>query len=470
MAKDSSFNSIAANPVVSPIITTTYYLSVSTENCTVPALDSLTISVSEIPIISVRPDTTICQETPILLSNLLPENGVNYEWVTADISTVNNPAIPNTFATPSNSATYILTAIDGACSVSDSVAIEVIPVSIAFDKEDNNIALCLEESIDLNLLVNPPTSVPTIRTLDNSFVANENNLVIDPAITQTYIASIETNGCIDMDTLVVQVDSLPADLAISPVDTAFCEPTQLVLSSPIYDPQFYPNIQHLWMPNNGFESPDSFYNLVLTPTESVELKRINKNGACVDTSYAYIDIADFTNTTLENLGKNEIFIGQKVDSIILFSDDAIDIERIEWTENGQFIQGANDPILNYTPLANDPVTQTIREALIEVFVTTSTGCNFTAALTIQVEPPFLPDVITPNGDNVNDVFEIPSATIRTVSIKIFNRWGDKVFESDNYRNDWAGTHDGNPLPPGPYYFVVEEDGVEPITGCVSIVR
>ncbi len=82
----------------------------------------------------------------------------------------------------------------------------------------------------------------------------------------------------------------------------------------------------------------------------------------------------------------------------------------------------------------------------------------------------VPDVISPNSDGLNDALVIPCSDSKRVALKIFNRWGDLVFESDNYDNNWAGTHDGNDLPPGPYYYVFEEDGVEAQTGCVSIAR
>jgi len=95
-------------------------------------------------------------------------------------------------------------------------------------------------------------------------------------------------------------------------------------------------------------------------------------------------------------------------------------------------------------------------------------------ITVNQDPSRLdcivPDVISPNNDGLNDSFVIGCSDFKNVALKIFNRWGDLVFESDNYNNNWAGTHDGNDLPPGPYYYVFEEDGVEAKTGCVSIAR
>ena len=102
----------------------------------------------------------------------------------------------------------------------------------------------------------------------------------------------------------------------------------------------------------------------------------------------------------------------------------------------------------------------------------------TVNITVNQDPSNLdcmvPDVISPNGDGLNDLFKIECADFKSVNLKIFNRWGDLVFEADNYNNDWGGEHDGADLPPGPYYYIFEEtgpaDNPEPTTGCVSIAR
>ena len=81
--------------------------------------------------------------------------------------------------------------------------------------------------------------------------------------------------------------------------------------------------------------------------------------------------------------------------------------------------------------------------------------------------------ISPNGDGLNDLFRIECADFKSVNLKIFNRWGDLVYEADNYNNNWDGKHDGADLPPGPYYYIFEETGgaaPAPTTGCVSIAR
>ena len=70
----------------------------------------------------------------------------------------------------------------------------------------------------------------------------------------------------------------------------------------------------------------------------------------------------------------------------------------------------------------------------------------------------LPSVITPNGDDVNDVFFVPPCfrcadCQEENELTIFNQWGDFVFHALNYQQNWNGTYNGEDLPAGTYYYV-----------------
>ena len=67
-----------------------------------------------------------------------------------------------------------------------------------------------------------------------------------------------------------------------------------------------------------------------------------------------------------------------------------------------------------------------------------------------------PNLVTPNNDGDNDAFIVPCLANHPGSaITFFNRWGDEVFRSDNYQNDWQGTYQGEQLPTGTYYYLLE---------------
>jgi gliding motility-associated-like protein len=80
-------------------------------------------------------------------------------------------------------------------------------------------------------------------------------------------------------------------------------------------------------------------------------------------------------------------------------------------------------------------------------------------------------LFTPNGDGINDYWELPKLSEwGKCDVKVYNRWGKLVFSDPNYNNLWNGTSNGSPLPEGPYYFIIKTENAGIITGTVNIVR
>jgi gliding motility-associated-like protein len=130
--------------------------------------------------------------------------------------------------------------------------------------------------------------------------------------------------------------------------------------------------------------------------------------------------------------------------------------------------------LVYTPPANFVGSAT---ATYEIF---SEGCAVsTAEITFSIGEDAecrVPNIFTPNGDNVNDAFVIPCLLNQDEypesQVTVFNRWGDEVYRSEQpYTNDWEGTYNGEVLPTDTYFYIVDlGDGSEPLTGYVMIQR
>jgi gliding motility-associated-like protein len=88
-------------------------------------------------------------------------------------------------------------------------------------------------------------------------------------------------------------------------------------------------------------------------------------------------------------------------------------------------------------------------------------------------PTFAPQGISPNGDGQNDVLIIPGIMRKgNNTLTIYNRWGNIVYQKDNYQNDWGGqtdrafslTSDDNLLPDATYYYVIDFKGKYPEIG------
>jgi gliding motility-associated-like protein len=95
---------------------------------------------------------------------------------------------------------------------------------------------------------------------------------------------------------------------------------------------------------------------------------------------------------------------------------------------------------------------------------------------------FAPDAFTPNGDGQNDVFAARSLYIvkeqldpaRQFEMRIFNRWGGKVFETNNPDAAWDGTYEGRACAQGVYAFQIKAVGYDGklfvINGNLSLLR
>lgn len=90
--------------------------------------------------------------------------------------------------------------------------------------------------------------------------------------------------------------------------------------------------------------------------------------------------------------------------------------------------------------------------------------------------PLIPNCFTPNGDDVNDVFHmLPDPKIEQRSLQVFNRWGEKVFDSLAGKTAWDGTDKGRPVPSDVYVYVLEyvaagEAGPLRVQGDVTLLR
>jgi gliding motility-associated-like protein len=83
-----------------------------------------------------------------------------------------------------------------------------------------------------------------------------------------------------------------------------------------------------------------------------------------------------------------------------------------------------------------------------------------------------PNAFTPNGDNYNDTWHLENIEIYPeAEIKVFNRWGELIYEHRNPVEEWNGIHSGVELPSETYYYIITLDSQKkPLTGPITIVR
>jgi len=130
-----------------------------------------------------------------------------------------------------------------------------------------------------------------------------------------------------------------------------------------------------------------------------------------------------------------------------------------------------------TDLSSDtakvPICKPKADITYKLTLTGIGNCSVSDTIFVKVLlAPVVPNVFSPNGDGINDTWKIeylesyPGATI-----DVFNRYGQKVYSSLGYDIEWDGTYNGNPLPVGTYYYIVNpKNGRALISGSVTIIK
>ena len=133
-----------------------------------------------------------------------------------------------------------------------------------------------------------------------------------------------------------------------------------------------------------------------------------------------------------------------------------------WT--GEALSSDNTANTSATPtVIDESYTYTVQAEL--------NGCTYEDQATVRVVPPItIYNTFTPNGDGANDTWYMQYIDrYPDCNVKVFSRWGQPVFASTGYKNNW----DGDGLPAATYYYVIELNPINnqtpPITGNVTII-
>jgi gliding motility-associated-like protein len=161
---------------------------------------------------------------------------------------------------------------------------------------------------------------------------------------------------------------------------------------------------------------------------------------------------DYEATVSRSCAGNQVFLSY-------FGEDAT---QVRWLHPDGMVAGQR-ATFNYT--GNDT-------AVTISMITDLEGCLDTVTFSVSITDPdfapeLLPNVVTPNGDGVNDVLCIPNARgyAACFRLEVFNRWGIRVFETDDPDQCWSP---GN-LPAGVYFYVIEI-GSQSYKRSVTVVR
>jgi gliding motility-associated-like protein len=476
--------STVANPNVIPLVTTIYTVIVADgSNCV--ATDTVVIAIVPIPTLSFNLDSVMCSAAlpqPLVGNPAggyftgfgVQQVGLNYQF---------NPAIVQ-LDTPIT-ITYILNSNGCIYSFAQSVVVYGSPVANA--GQDTIICPALGiASVQLNATGGTTYSWSPALGLNDSTIANP---IATPLVTTIYTVTVTSNGCSSTDAVTVSVctvtntpvviarDDQATSLVNVPVviGVLLNDSSSINLNDHIHiristaannGSAIVQNNNIVYTPNNGFIGIDTFFytlcdTLINQPYCDVAMVIVTIKPQATDDVFGSIGSPIPCGDTLLNILSNDL----------TGSNNVLSVKIITNPEHGQVFIDSNWNVI-YTPISNYSGKDQFTYEL------TVNGLPDLADVSLEVKcvgaPPCeIPTGISPNGDIDNQFFVI--ACINNYpgnELTIFNRWGNEVFRSKNYQNNWDGLYKGNELPDGTYFYNINfNDGVTPNkTGFVVIHR
>jgi gliding motility-associated-like protein len=83
------------------------------------------------------------------------------------------------------------------------------------------------------------------------------------------------------------------------------------------------------------------------------------------------------------------------------------------------------------------------------------GCLATDSVFVSTNcDVFIPTAFSPNNDGYNDWFNMMKNSVKNYTLKVYNRWGELVFQTNDLNNSWDGTYRGAPCPTDNYIYIV----------------
>lgn len=450
------------------------------------------------------------------------DTGIDFTWSPA--GSLSNALVNDPMASPPASQVYTVSMVDAStgCSYSDEVEVEIGPL---FALElSNDTAICgsfLPVTLSAVPLVNGVYTwawSPNDGSLSNT---DQSQTTAIPGATTEYIVAVSNQfGCTVVDTVIVSVvQALSLSAVAVPAEICQGSPSQLQVQ--VF--QGSGNYAYQWSPAAWLSDatiPDPVATPQTSTTYTVLVTDLGCGASAFTTAFVSVlpappidlgpdqPLCDGTAITLTaSAAQSWLWSTSAVTQSIIvdepgtysvqgFTADCISVDTVvinpapDPGELDNTVFGClGSPVQLFIPYfggtylwATGDTTRGIVVSVAGDYAFTlidQYGCDHTGIVTLEADPLsgglVVPNVITPNGDGLNEVFAPLSGGNPAVAVSIYNRFGQEVFSAENMNTLWSGRKNGDALPDGTYFYVVRYKAAcaveaEEQKGAVMLVR
>jgi len=435
-------------------------MGTNANHCSSSADVNVTVTVNPLPIVSVTPNNmAICfgDSTTLTASGITGQLPMSYLWTSP------TSLLPDTGAMvtvqPLTTSSYTVTGTDGnGCYNTASANVNVIPALVITVSPANAVSICMGLSTMLTV-----TGAVSYNWSPSTALNNTNTATVtsNPTTAITYIITGTTGTCSGKDSVTIGIYALPSIIA-SP-DVTICTGNTAELSAS-------GAISYNWnpatTPSTGTQvsaNPNATTTYTVTGTDA---------NNCQNYALAEVSVAI------------PIQVATSPDLTIITGTSAV----ISATNSGSSYSWipADDLSCNtcQSTTASPTATTVYSVTMIDV-----NGCSSSATVAVDVIPfcgnLFVPDAFSPNGDGLNDVLtvQIQAGCLQSLTLQVYDRWGNKVFDSENNQSgssvtaatySWDGKYKGKEMDDAVFVYQLQAALMDGTTinkkGNISLIK
>ncbi len=278
-----------------------------------------------------------------------------------------------------------------------------------------------------------------------------------PSATTTYSVVVRDNcGDSTSSEVIYTITSPPLQIQLSP-DQTVCpgDSVRLNVSATGGFGQYY----YSWS-SSGETTNSIWVNPMTTSTYTVSVS---------DECQTFVVTGNITVTVISPIADFQVISSPLFEGLpVVFQNLSVNGFSYEWT----FGDGNNSDLMHPNNTYDEPDSY-----IITLITTNSIGCKDTISKIIKISPEhylYVPNAFTPDGNQHNNVFSASTVNIKELNVRIFDRWGEILFESNEVRFIWDGTYNGAIVQDGTYVYKIKyitNDGIEgKAVGHVVLLR
>lgn len=437
----------------------TIYLESTQNGSCNPEIDSITVIFTPEPSVNAGPNQIVCaNDAEVQLAATISGGSSTGTWSGGSGTFTPNNTDLNAVYTPTatevSNGTVFLTLSstnNGGCSAeNDVIQINFTTAPFANFNFSNE---CLGETTSLT-----DFSLPGSGTLSTwEWNLGDLNTAATQNVQHTYSTSgsftvelIVTNsfGCSDTVEQQLAVYALPVAGFTSSSD---CPNNQIIVDftdvSSSSDPITYYFYDFGGQGSSATANPSQLFN---ANADYSITHIVGTNNGCYDTIVQILNVPPLPNAAFGFSSSNGLNVGAEFD----FINNATNANSYSWDFGNGSQSTETNPSTVYFENGNYTVWQ---------YVTGALGCTDSTSQVITINTVtteidvLIPNAISPNGDLKNDYWNLDFLQLLypNAHVEIYNEWGQQIFISDGYTVPWKGDYNGEPVPDGNYFYVLD---------------